>query len=135
MTVLETTRPPDLSSDYALTPAQIAEYRRHGHIKLEHLATPEEIAAYRPHLAEALRRYCIENRPFEERDTYGKAFLKTENLFEKDETCRRFVLARRFAKVAADLMGVDAVRLYHDQAIFKEAGGGHTPWHQDNFYW
>lgn len=32
-------------------------------------------------------------------------------------------------------MGVRGVRLYHDQALFKEAGGGHTPWHQDQYYW
>jgi ectoine hydroxylase-related dioxygenase (phytanoyl-CoA dioxygenase family) len=25
--------------------------------------------------------------------------------------------------------------MYHDQALFKEAGGGPTPWHQDQFYW
>ena len=28
-----------------------------------------------------------------------------------------------------------SVRLYHDQALFKEAGGGITPWHQDQHYW
>jgi ectoine hydroxylase-related dioxygenase (phytanoyl-CoA dioxygenase family) len=27
------------------------------------------------------------------------------------------------------------VRLYHDQALFKEPGGGPTPWHQDQVYW
>jgi ectoine hydroxylase-related dioxygenase (phytanoyl-CoA dioxygenase family) len=27
------------------------------------------------------------------------------------------------------------VRLYHDQALFKEPGGGLTPWHQDQYYW
>ena len=26
-------------------------------------------------------------------------------------------------------------RLYHDQALFKEAGGGITPWHADQYYW
>jgi ectoine hydroxylase-related dioxygenase (phytanoyl-CoA dioxygenase family) len=25
--------------------------------------------------------------------------------------------------------------LYHDQALFKEPGGGFTPWHQDQYYW
>jgi ectoine hydroxylase-related dioxygenase (phytanoyl-CoA dioxygenase family) len=30
---------------------------------------------------------------------------------------------------------VERVRLYHDQALFKEPGGGHTPWHQDQYYW
>ena len=33
------------------------------------------------------------------------------------------------------LLEVAGVRLYHDQALFKEAGGGHTPWHADQFYW
>ena len=32
-------------------------------------------------------------------------------------------------------MGVEAVRIYHDQALFKESGGGITPWHQDQHYW
>lgn len=32
-------------------------------------------------------------------------------------------------------MGVDGVRIYHDQALFKEPGGGFTPWHQDQYYW
>lgn len=57
------------------------------------------------------------------------------NLWELDEQVKQFTLARRFAKIAADLLGVDNVRIYHDQALYKEAGGGHTPWHQDQYYW
>jgi len=48
---------------------------------------------------------------------------------------KTFVFDKHFAQTAADLLGVDKVRLYHDQALFKEPGGGHTPWHQDQFYW
>ncbi|MEJ7661127.1 MAG: phytanoyl-CoA dioxygenase family protein [Hymenobacter sp.] len=57
------------------------------------------------------------------------------NLWRADEGVRRFVLARRFARLAADLLGVENVRIYHDQALFKEPGGGPTPWHQDQYYW
>ena len=32
-------------------------------------------------------------------------------------------------------MEVEGVRLYHDQALFKEAEGGITPWHADQYYW
>ena len=32
-------------------------------------------------------------------------------------------------------MGASGVRIYHDQALYKEPGGGHTPWHQDEYYW
>ena len=71
----------------------------------------------------------------EERDTYGKAFLQIMNLWEADKNVRQFTLAKRFAKIAAQLLGVDNVRIYHDQALYKEAGGGFTPWHQDQYYW
>jgi hypothetical protein len=32
-------------------------------------------------------------------------------------------------------LGLDGVRVYHDQALLKEAGGGITPRHQDQHYW
>ena len=87
--------------------------------------------AYRPVILDAADRYNTEKRKMEDRDTYGKAFLQIMNLWEVDEAVRKFTLAKRLAQIAADLMGVKNVRLYHDQALFKEAGGGHTPWHQD----
>lgn len=135
MTTTDTTNLPDLSGDYTLTPEQIDAYRQNGHALLRSVCSPEEIAVYRRVLVDAADRYNTETRPLAERDTYGKAFLQIMNLWENDEAVRRFTLARRFGKIAADLMGVDAVRLYHDQALFKEPGGGHTPWHQDQYYW
>ena len=86
-------------------------------------------------LTAALDRFNTEKRPIAQRDTYAKAFLQVMNLWQRDEAVRRFVLARRFAKVAAGLMGASGVRIYHDQALYKEPGGGHTPWHQDEYYW
>jgi len=126
---------PDLASDYTLTDEQIAQYRESGHVLLRSVATPEEIAVYGPIIQDAADRYNVETRPLEERDTYGKAFLQIMNLWQRDEAVARYTLARRFAKIAADLMGVDGVRIYHDQALFKEPGGGPTPWHQDQYYW
>src|SRR5438105_2088201 len=122
---------PDLSSDYPLTEEQIAAYRREGHVLLRGVCSPEEVAVYRDILTEVTYRHNRQTRPLEERDTYGKAFLQIGFLIEKDERARRFILARRFGKIAAELMGVDGVRLYHDQALYKEAGGGHTPGHPD----
>jgi ectoine hydroxylase-related dioxygenase (phytanoyl-CoA dioxygenase family) len=125
----------DLASDYALSEDTILGYREKGHAVVRSLLTPEEIQEFGPIITSASDRFNVETRPLAERDTYGKAFLQTTNLWERDEQVRRYTLARRFAKVAAELMGVPAVRLYHDQALFKEPGGGLTPWHQDQFYW
>ena len=128
-------RLPDLSSEYALTQESPAAYRANGHVLLRGVCARDEIVAYRKALSDATYRYKTEQPPIEERDTYGRAFLQVTNLWVHDEGARRFVLARRFAGIAARLMGVEAVRLYHDQALYKEARGGHTPWHQDQYYW
>ena len=48
---------------------------------------------------------------------------------------KELIFSKRIAKIAADLMEVNGVRLYHDQALFKEGGGGITPWHADQYYW
>ncbi len=67
--------------------------------------------------------------------TYARAFTQRPNLWRYADAIAAFVTDRRLARIAAQLMGVDGVRLYHDQALYKEAGGGHTPWHVDQFYW
>lgn len=126
---------PDLSCEYHLSPAVIQQYQRDGHILLRDVASPAEIASYRSVIKDAALQYNTEKRALQERDTYGKAFLQIMNLWEHDEAVRHFVLAQRFAHIAAALMSVERVRIYHDQALFKEAGGGPTPWHQDEYYW
>ena len=69
------------------------------------------------------------------RSTYKKAFTQVTNLWQKSETIKAFVFRKDLARLAAEIMGVRGVRLYHDQALFKEAGGGATPWHVDQVYW
>jgi ectoine hydroxylase-related dioxygenase (phytanoyl-CoA dioxygenase family) len=118
-----------------LSGASIQEFRQKGHTLVQNVLSKEEIEAYRPIIVGAADRYNTEKRKLEDRDTYGKAFLQIMNLWQVDADAKAFVFAKRMAKIAADLMGVENVRLYHDQALFKEAGGGPTPWHQDQYYW
>ncbi|MDZ7647681.1 MAG: phytanoyl-CoA dioxygenase family protein [Cytophagales bacterium] len=113
----------------------ITAYQQKGYALIRNLATQDEIAHYRPLILDAVKKLNPESRKMEDRDTYGKAFLQTMNLWEADAKVKEFTLAKKFASVAAQLMGVNRVRLYHDQALFKEPGGGFTPWHQDQYYW
>jgi len=126
---------PELKSDYAMPAGKVDAYQRDGHVCLRGVASLEEVEAYRAPIGDLVRKLKAGEKSLEERDTYHKAFLQVGNLWEIDEAVKKFVVGRRFGKIAAELMGVDGVRLYHDQALFKEAGGGHTPWHQDQFYW
>jgi ectoine hydroxylase-related dioxygenase (phytanoyl-CoA dioxygenase family) len=124
-----------LDRPYPVSIQQVQAYRGAGFCVLRGVASRDEVAAYRGPIESTAARLNDEARPLHERDTYGQAFLQTCNLWRASAEVKRFVFARRFAGIAADLMGVDRVRLYHDQALFKEGGGGHTPWHQDQYYW
>lgn len=126
---------PQLATPYPIDDEQVSAYRAHGFLRLPGVADVGEAAAYRGPIAAAVERLSTETRPLAKRDSYGMAFLQVMNLWRHDESVARFVMASRFADVAARLLGVPRVRLYHDQALFKEPGGGYTPWHQDAMYW
>ncbi|WP_293935448.1 phytanoyl-CoA dioxygenase family protein [Sphingobacterium sp. UBA6645] len=115
--------------------AETAEFQDNGHILIRDILDRETAEHFREVISQAADKHNEEKRKLEDRDTYGKAFLQIMNLWRVDEQVKQFVMAKRFAKIAADLLGVENVRLYHDQALFKEAGGGPTPWHQDQNYW
>ena len=118
-----------------ITESTVRDFQRDGHICVRGLTTLEEIESYRPFLQDTAEKGVYEKRPLNERDTYGKAFLQIHNLWQRNEICKKFVYAKRFAHAAATLLDVESVHLYHDQALFKEPNGGYTPWHQDQTYW
>jgi len=124
-----------LQQPYSVSSEDRSYFAANGHIYLPGLISSADLQSYRQAIIDWAADFRAQQKPMEERDTYGKAFLQMMNLWETSETVKEFTLAKRFAGVAAQLLGVKNVRLYHDQALFKEPGGGHTPWHQDQYYW
>ncbi len=124
-----------LRAPYALAPEAIDFYRENAYIKLKQVLNAETVEAFNEIISREVHRLNTQDKPLEERDTYGKAFLQITNLWTHSDLVRELVFSPRLARIAADLMEVEGVRLYHDQALFKEAGGGYTPWHADQYYW
>lgn len=129
------TVPAELSTRLPVAEDDVAALRRDGHVVLREVVSRDTVEWCREAITRTAMQRNTETRSLAERDTYGKAFLQIQNLFTADPDVAAFVLAPRFGAIAADLMGAERVRIYHDQALFKEAGGGHTPWHQDAGYW
>lgn len=125
----------ELDVPYTLTEEAIQHFRTKGFVKLKQVLSPEVIEYYGSEITRQVKLFSRETRPLAERDTYGKAFLQIGNIWTKSEVAKEFCFSKRLAKIASDLMGVKGVRMYHDQALYKEAGGGFTPWHADQFYW
>jgi ectoine hydroxylase-related dioxygenase (phytanoyl-CoA dioxygenase family) len=124
-----------LDTPFELSEEQIAYYRENGFIKLKNVLAPELVAYMRETISAEVQRLNTQHIPLEERDTYSKAFLQIMNIWTQSDTVKELVFSKRLAKIATELMGVTGVRMYHDQALYKEAGGGFTPWHADQYYW
>ena len=125
----------ELDEAYEVTPEAIKFYREKGFVKLKNVFSPELLEYYGEIITEWVFKLNKLTKPMEERTTYEKAFLQVMNLWRENETIKDFVFSKRLARIAAQLMQVDGVRLYHDQALYKEPSGGITPWHADQFYW
>ena len=125
----------DLDSPYALTPPQVAFYRENGFLKLKDVFSSETLSRYGREITRKVHELNTLHLPMEERTTYQKAFLQVMNLWTKSDVVREFAFAKRLARIAAELMGTTGVRMYHDQALYKEGKGGFTPWHADQYYW
>lgn len=126
---------PKLSGEYAIAPEQVRSFNVEGHLRLDGVLTAAEVAAYRPALAEAVDRHDLEQQAMEKSVSgHSQGWKFVENLWRLDAAARKFTLAQRFGKIAADLLRVDTVRLFRDQSYFKSPGGGNTPWHQDSYF-
>ena len=125
----------DIDGDYALTEAQITCFRQQGYIKLKNVLSAPTLAWYSAEITAQVLRLNQQHKPLSQRNTYEKAFLQVMNLWTKSDRVMEFSFGQKLAKLAADLMGVRGVRMYHDQALYKEPGGGITPWHADQYYW
>ena len=114
----------------------IEQYRKDGFVVARRLLDPAEIDAFRTAVDEAVaRRTRNDKRRFDEKSPYGQSFLQCLFLWEDSPAVRPLNFHPKIAGLAAGLLGAERVRLWHDQALYKEAGGRETEAHQDYGYW
>lgn len=127
--------PAELDSEYQLPTNAQQDFERDGFIRLPQVLDPATISYFEPEITQQVIDLNTQHLPLEQRSTYDKAFLQIENLWQHSDLVKQLVFSKRLAKIAADLLGTRGVRLYHDQALYKEPSGGFTPWHVDQHYW
>jgi len=132
---MTTTTALDIDSEYKLSPEQIARFQKDGYIKLKDVLSADVLEHYGKEITRLVLELSKDYQPLEKRSTYGKAFLQISNIWTKSDVVKEFVFGEKLARIATELLQADGVRMYHDQALYKEAGGGYTPWHVDQFYW
>ena len=120
----------ELNKTYHLKNDQIDFFRKNGFIKLKKVFSPGVVLKLRAELIKLLKKEFNVDPDKEARDR----FLSLEMIWPKNKLLRAYVLSPRLGQISADLLGVSAVRHYHDTVLAKQAGCGRTPWHFDDHH-
>ena len=124
------------NSDYQISREQINYYKENGFVVLKNILNGEALQYTRKIIeAAVLIRKEKDKRILAEKSQYEQSFLQCGYLCWDFCAVKDFVLGKRFAGIAKDLMEVSGIRLWHDQALFKEPHGRVTDAHQDISYW
>ena len=114
----------------------IREFAENGFVVVPDLLSSTELGRYQAAVRAAVaQRKARDRRALAERTVYEQSFVQCQNLWEDFPDVRPLTFHPRLAEAAAELIGAPAVRLFHDQALFKEPGGRPTDPHQDLPYW
>jgi phytanoyl-CoA hydroxylase len=128
----------------ALAQDEIDFYRENGFLAVPDLLDADELAVWRAAVDDAVAQREREHPELAEEDEdgaewdrayYRKVFSQSVNLWQTSERVRGLMLDERLGKLAADLAGVDAVRIWHDQALVKQPYANYTAFHLDVPYW
>src|SRR6476659_7752127 len=126
----------ELDTSYPLDEAAVRRFREDGFIRLSNVLSAETLAQYTPEINRMVDEgNRLKDIPFEKRTLYDQAFVQVMNLWTRNERVRELAFSKRLGRIAAELMGTRGVRMWHDQALYKEPSGGFTPWHVDQQYW
>lgn len=123
-----------------MTPQQLADlaecYRRDGFVHAQGLIPPAELAGLTQAVDEAVaKRKRHDTRSLDEKTPYEQSFIQCQYLWEDFPGIRGLTFHQKLGEALGALLGAEKVRLWHDQALYKEAGGRETEAHQDHAYW
>ncbi len=126
--------------DGGVSPERLADSRQRfaeqGFVRVDGLLTADEVERFRAAIDEGLAtRLAGDTRRARNPAKYESSFHQCINLWEDVPGVRPLTFHPAIAALAATILGVASVRVWHDQALYKGPGGRRTDPHQDQPYW
>jgi ectoine hydroxylase-related dioxygenase (phytanoyl-CoA dioxygenase family) len=126
-----------------LTPEQIQTYRDQGYLVIEDFLTPHELEHWRTVTEDAIRMRLeasatdatIMNNQRDPDAFYAQVFTQCLRLADIHPEMAELMFDEDLGRVVGTLAGVDGIRIWHDQALFKKPYGNFTGFHMDNPFW
>jgi ectoine hydroxylase-related dioxygenase (phytanoyl-CoA dioxygenase family) len=119
-----------------LSQDQIDRFEADGFLLVEDFFTHEELDRFGEYVDAAVRhRTADDGRSMAEKNLYEQTFVQCMRLWEDHPEVAPFTFHPKLCAAAAALLQTDCVRLWHDQALYKEPGGRQTDAHLDYPFW
>lgn len=131
----------------AITQAQIDFYQDNGYVVIEDFLDSNELETWRAAVDTALEERNGQKMPGKaatileedginpDAEYFSKVFDQLINLWQTNDNVKALMLDNRIGEIAAKLAGVDGLRIWHDQALFKKPWANPTSWHLDTPFW
>ena len=114
----------------------IKEFNQKGYVLVRNLIGASEIDEYKEQIELATKqRKKLDKRTLKDKSEYEQSFIQCQNLWEDFPEIRKLAFHKKITSTAAKLLGVETIRIWHDQALIKEPGGRETDIHHDKPYW
>ena len=113
----------------------VKSFKENGFVTVPDVFSLSEMEFYREVIKDAIKeRKQNDLRSLEDKSEYEQSFIQCQNLWEDYPVIRDLTFDQRLGKIASSLLGVSKLRIWHDQALVKEAGGRETDPHHDQPY-
>ena len=115
---------------------EVDQFTRDGYVSTDGLLSVDEVDTFGEAIDNAVaRRVDGDDRELAAKSVYEQSFVQCMRLWETDADVAPLTFHPRLAEAAAQLLGVEGVRIWQDQALYKEPGGRITDAHQDAPFW
>ncbi|HJL99999.1 MAG: phytanoyl-CoA dioxygenase family protein [Acidimicrobiales bacterium] len=114
----------------------IETFHRDGFVVVEDFFDFDELDLFGSIVDRAVKnRVGSDSRSVDEKSLYEQSFQQCMNLWEDNADLKEFTFDQKLGETAGLLLGAEALRIWHDQALYKEPGGRETDPHQDWPLW
>lgn len=120
----------------SLSQAEIDRFQEDGFLLCKDFFPTEELDQFGVAVDAAVEfRTRDDERKLADKNRYEQTFVQCMRLWEDHPSVGSLTFHPDLCRAAADLLQADCIRLFNDQALYKEAGGRKTDAHMDYPFW
>ena len=110
-------------------------FKKNGYIKVDRVFSDNEMKILEKNVTNAVELRFKDFNYIVNGNFYSSQFSQCLNLWEDSQEIRKIAFSKKLTRIAKSLLGVEKIRIWQDQALYKHPGGRNTSAHHDIPFW